>query len=73
MPSYMVTVSAAKAARVLAALDAQFAGDEQYDSLTDRQKYLRWLKGQHTELVLKNEHRVAQGAVVADPDIADVT
>ena len=73
MPSYTITTTSEKAAKILAALDALFAGDDDYDSLTDRQKYLQWLKGKHIELAFKHARRVVQGTVAPDNDIVDVT
>ena len=70
MPSYTITVSAEKAARIIAALEDRRDEDEPE---TDRELYIAWLKGQHTELVFKHERRVAQGAVAPDAGIADVT
>lgn len=72
MPSTTITTSTENWTRVKAALNAQFDWDED-ESLTDLQKYRRWLKGQHTELVYKTERNVAQGAIAPDNDIADVT
>ena len=71
MPSYTVTGSADNFVRVIAALRRRI--DEEDEELTDRQLYIRWLEGKHTELVFGDERIQAQGAVAPDTDIAEVT
>lgn len=72
MPSYTVTGSPENFARLIAALE-----DRREDLVgaegTDRQLYIAWLKGEHTEVVVKHKRRVAQGTVAPDPDIVEVT
>lgn len=70
MLSYTLNTSTENNARILAALNAKC---DREDGETDREFYVRWLRGQHTELVVGNERRVAQGGVLADPDITEVT
>ena len=72
MPSYTVTVSSENATRIMAAL-ADRREDLVGEEGTDRQLYAAWLRGAHTELVNKNERRVAQGAVAPDTGIAEIT
>lgn len=72
MPSYTVSGTAEKFAQIIAALE-----DRREDLVgvngTDRQLYIAWLKGLHTELAFRHARRVAQGAVSSDIDIVEIT
>ena len=70
MPSYTVNTSAENATRIIEALDRRI---EREEGETDRQLYIRWLEGVHTELVFGDERRQTQGTVAPDTDIAEVT
>ena len=72
MPSYTVSGTAEQFTRVIAALEDRredLVGEEG----TDRELYAAWLRGVHTEVVNKNERRIAQGAVAPDADIVEIT
>lgn len=70
MPSYTVTTSTENAIRIINALDCRL---EREEDETDRQLYIRWLRGVHVELVFRDERNQAQSSIAPDPDIAEVT
>lgn len=72
MPSYTITGTAEKFARFIPAIEdmrEDLVGEEG----TDRQLYIAWLKGVHTERLVKHERRAASGAVSPDPGIVEIT
>lgn len=72
MPSYTLSGTAEKFAKIIAALENRREGLVGVDG-TDRQLYIAWLEGVHTELDTKHRRAVAQGAVSPDDDIVDIT
>jgi hypothetical protein len=72
MPSYEISGTAEKFAQVIAALE-DIREDLVGEGGTDAQLYKAWLKGVHTEVVVKHKRRVAQGTVAPDPDIVEIT
>lgn len=74
MPTYTVSSSVEKFARIIAALDRRIEREgEGEERETDNDFYMRWLTAKHTELVFGDECRQAAGAIVADNTIVDVT
>lgn len=70
MPTYTLTISTDDEIRINNALDRRV---DREDGETDRQFYIRWLEGLHTELVFKDDRRQAQGDVRSDTGIVEVT
>ena len=70
MPSYTLTGSAEKFVQVIAALESR--RDEE-EPETDRELYIKWLEGMHTELVFRHKRQEVQGAVAPDTEIVEVT
>lgn len=72
MPSATVSTSDENFARIITAIRAGL-DDEEIEGLTDAQIWRRNLKGYYTEMLFRYDRRQAQGAVIPDVDIVDVT
>lgn len=72
MPSYTVTGTTENFVRLIAALENR-REDLVGEAGTDRQLYIAWLKGVHTEPIYKHERKAAAGAVSPDDGIVEVT
>ena len=72
MPTYTVTGSTDNFARLIAAIEDR-REDLVGEDGTDRELYIAWLKGVHTEPIFKHERKTAMGTVAPDAGIVDVT
>jgi hypothetical protein len=65
-----IRLTDSQAARVNAAVERNFGDDEEHPGETSKQRYMRWLKMVHVDLVFGDERRTAQSSVAADLEIA---